>query len=103
MYFNFFVHQVTFLFVENSMIVPQKLFLNIGQNGSIHCLTNSTAKWTREWWEKMPHNVDIHTNTLLIKNVEMENKGVYYCQGTTESGLTFFAAVTVKIRSMIFI
>ena len=79
--------------------------IELGDSVIIKCQSNSIPKWSLND-EELPHNAlefketfrsFLNTQIILLKNIEIKNKGHYECAGTTETGEDFVSHVLIKI------
>lgn len=84
--------------LDFTRINPQEQTINLEGSVVIQCLSHTPAKWSF-YDGHIPSNAQIEDDILSISSVNLENQGIYHCQGTSENGDIFWTESLLFVRS----
>ncbi len=74
------------------MIRPSRRRIRVGSDMLIFCEADGPTQWHFQSPLSLPSNVHLHNNRLELKNITLDNGGMYSCVGKYKNEEKYFYA-----------
>lgn len=91
------MHNNLIICIDNTRIYPLVRKVRPGTTTYFTCVSMVVNKWSHVGFNKSSNANKYAPTAYMIYNVQMNNIGIYECEGVTDSKHLFYAQATLKL------